>query len=59
MIKIKRTKEFDKWFKKLRDNKFKKKIANRFNNITLGNFGDHKRLDEFKTTALEYFLGKN
>jgi putative addiction module killer protein len=46
-MKIKRTKEFDKWFKKLRDNKFKKKIANRFHNITLGNFGDCKRLDEF------------
>jgi len=53
---IKKTNHFERWFKGLKDVKTKARIALRFRQITLGNFGDYKSLggDLFE---LRFFFG--
>lgn len=46
-MKIITTKEFDAWFRKLKNMAFKTKVDARFENIRKGNLGDYKRIDEF------------
>jgi putative addiction module killer protein len=42
MYKIKKTIQFEKWYKSLRDVKIKARITLRLKNVSLGNFGDYK-----------------
>jgi putative addiction module killer protein len=37
---------FAEWFDVLRDNNVKNRIAMRLNRVTLGNFGDHKSIEQ-------------
>lgn len=47
LITLKSTDLFDEWFKHLKDYSAKQKIAVRLDRVVYGNFGDHKRLNEY------------
>lgn len=54
---IKRTPEFDKWLKGVRDTIFIKQFDSRIQRIKQGNFGSHKRLSEY-LFELKFATGK-
>ncbi len=45
MLEIKQTDVFRTWMRKLRDLRANTVIVKRIERLTLGNFGDHKRID--------------
>jgi len=47
---------FDKWLTGVKDMKHRARIISRFDHIQLGNFGDHKKLDE-NLFELRFFFG--
>jgi len=47
---------FDKWLAGVKDMRLRARIISRFDHIQLGNFGDHKRLDE-NLFELRFFFG--
>ncbi|MEN6625154.1 MAG: type II toxin-antitoxin system RelE/ParE family toxin [Candidatus Sumerlaeia bacterium] len=46
MIEIRQTDEYARWFERLRDRQARMRIVIRIRRLSLGNFGDTKRLDE-------------
>ncbi|WXT99971.1 MAG: hypothetical protein Ctma_0677 [Catillopecten margaritatus gill symbiont] len=57
IIIVKRTPEFIQWFDDVKDGIFKKKFNNRIERIQQGNFGSHKRLNEY-LYELKFVSGK-
>ncbi|MDU9049537.1 MAG: type II toxin-antitoxin system RelE/ParE family toxin [Candidatus Electrothrix sp. Rat3] len=41
---LRSTKQFDKWFAKLKDRQAKNRIARRIDSMVIGSFGDHKTI---------------
>ncbi len=56
MYKIKTTKYFKKWFKKIRDGKIRYRIYKRLDTISRGSFGDHKQIGK-NLFELRFFFG--
>lgn len=56
MYEIKKTTQFQEWFKNLKDIKIKARITLRLKSVSLGNFGDHKSLGE-NLFELRFFFG--
>ncbi len=46
VIEIRRTAEYESWFKKLRDRKARSRITSRILRLSLGNFGDIRSIGE-------------
>ncbi len=53
---LRSTKQFDKWFTRLKDSSVKTKILARINRVENGNFGDCKQIS-FKLFELRFFFG--
>ena len=53
---IRSTKQFDKWFSKLKDSSAKVKVLGRLNRLENGNFGDFKKLNP-GLFELRFFFG--
>jgi len=53
---IKKTTQFQKWYKNLKDIKTKARITLRLKSVSLGHFGDHKSLGE-NLFELRFFFG--
>jgi len=53
---VETTRQFDKWFNKLKDSQVKARFVARFRMITLGHFGDHKKLAG-NLFELRFFFG--
>ena len=56
MYEIKKTTQFQKWFKNLKDIKIKARITLRLKSESLGNFGDYKSLGQ-NLFELRFFFG--
>lgn len=56
MYEIKKTTQFQKWYKNLKDIKTKARVTLRLKSVSLGNFGDHKSLGQ-KLFELRFFFG--
>ncbi|MCI5150707.1 MAG: type II toxin-antitoxin system RelE/ParE family toxin [Candidatus Electrothrix sp. MAN1_4] len=41
---LRSTKQFDKWFTRLKDRQAKNRIARRIDSMVIGSFGDHKTI---------------
>jgi putative addiction module killer protein len=54
---IRRTSEFDKWFKKLRDSQIKARILARVKRLAEGNPGDNRFLGEVSEMRIDYGPG--
>ena len=53
---IKSTKQFDKWFGKLKDKSVKVRVLARLSRVENGNFGDFKTLNN-RLSELRFFFG--
>ena len=53
---IKSTKQFDKWFSKLKDSSVKTRVLGRFSRLENGNFGDFKQISP-NLFELRFFFG--
>ena len=53
---LKSTKDFSKWFIKLKDSLVKRKILDRLARVENGNFGDYKQVD-VNLFELRFFFG--
>ena len=56
MYEIKKTTQFQKWLKNLKDIKTKARLTLRLKSVSLGNFGDHKSLGQ-NLFELRFFFG--
>lgn len=53
---IETTNIFDKWFASIKSTQFQARILSRFDNVQLGNFGDHKTIAA-NLFELRFFFG--
>lgn len=53
---IKTTRQYDKWFKKLKDTSGKIRILARLDRVAIGNFGDTETIDD-TVSELRFFFG--
>jgi putative addiction module killer protein len=53
---VRKTREFDKWLKKLKDRDAKRKILTRITRVENGNFGDTEPVGK-KVSELRFFFG--
>lgn len=56
-MKIRRTGEFDKWLKRLRDPEARIRITARIKRLGEGNPGDHRFLDDISELRINYSTG--
>ena len=56
LYEIEKTPQFDKWFRKLKDNQTKVRIGLRLKKVVQGHFGDHKQLNQ-NLFELRFFFG--
>jgi len=53
---IETTNIFDKWFSGIKNARYKARFLTRFDRVQMGNFGDHKKLDN-DLFELRFFFG--
>lgn len=56
LYEIAKTPQFDKWFKKLKDNQAKARIGLRLKKVAQGHFGDFKQINQ-SIFELRFFFG--
>jgi len=56
LYEIEKTRQFDKWFKSLKNNQIKARFGLRFKMIALGHFGDYKQISN-NVFELRFFFG--